>query len=297
MEKSTKKYNLLLFIFLQLLLFSLITTQEIKEIVFDGNEKTENCTSYDTSLKIDIKFLSPQIKNYIKIHLTNPANKSYILSVFSDQSFQKRIQMDQSLFGTPKVWVKKSQIETERIHAKVECEEAPCNFTIKIEVQDFVTLNAGEQMNYYVTEENEEIEFSFKVNSLENNLTMNIWAESGLEFRTELKNVIKAEKYNNFKNYYVFKLEDQSDNTFRLNVNGIRGDFINVGSSLYLNGYATKNITVDENRVKVFLRGGILETACFRMELKGAKNFFVFGSGIIDSNVVKAYQTINGSAV
>ena len=106
MEKSSKKFKRLLFIFLQLLLFSLITTQEIKEIEFDGNEKTENCTSDETSLKIDIKFLSPQSKNYIKVHLTNPVNKSYILSVFSDRSFQKRIQMDQSLFGTPKVWEK-----------------------------------------------------------------------------------------------------------------------------------------------------------------------------------------------
>ena len=298
MKTSSKKYNLLLFIF-SLLLFSFITTQNIGEIEFNGDEKIESYISDETSYKISINLAFSQIKNYIKISLINPVNKTYILSVFSYQDLQNRIQMDQSLSGTPKIWLKKSQAGTNKIQARVECDEAPFEFTIKIETQDFIDLNAGEQMNYHVTEENEEIKFSFKVNSAEKNLLMNIWAESALEFKTELKNVNKVEKYSNFKNFYAFKLEDQSTDVFYLNVNGIHGDFINVGSATYFDNYATVNITNNENRIKVFLREGILETACFRIELAGEISLdgMRFGTGIIDSNVVTAYYIMAGETI
>ena len=193
--------------------------------------------------------------------------------------------MAHSIFGDPKVWIQRSQLKNRKIITTIECDSDPCKYYLEIINQEVIVLIPGEQMNYYVTSANLKTIFKFGPFSAES-FKMNIWAKGGNQLRTELNRPAKQYMKNNF---YVF---DVKDDTYELTVNAKEGDFVNVGSLLFKDDLVYKELTVDESPVSIYLSKGYLDKACFNMQIKAKseESRWIFGTGIIDSNIVRGYE-------
>ena len=298
MQNFPIKYKLLLPVLSLLLISSIKSSREPSEyenIDFDGNlpiNKTVTTTK-STSFLFYVKFSSSQQKDYSKIYLTNPSeNRTYVISVFSDKTMKKTIQMSQNIFGTPFLWLKKNQTKDNTLPIEVGCDTPPCSITLNIESEEKAKLAYGEQINYFVTEENEVMDFSFTVEKINTDLSMNIWASGGLNIETKLENVNSFKQYSK-KNYYIFRPDQESADTYTLTVKGTPGDYINIGSLFFYKERAIRILTVDEDPITIFLAKNYLEKACFNMMTKSNyldnEQELIFGTGIIDSNVVYGY--------
>ena len=231
--------------------------------------------------------------NYIKIEVEGKSNiKNYIVSVYSDKSRKKRIQLGQSFNGKTKVYLAPGQKVDNYIFFDLECDdyESPCEGTIITSNSNSIELKEGEPLSYYVSEENKEMIFSLTSSST----VANVWARGQMEIITTLShnNYIKKDK----ENYYIVK---GGLNSQTFSVKGTVGDFINVGyigyteqkikeETFYISNSA---LTVDEFTFIGYLKKGTLNNVCYPMKIRDIPrdDKAVFGVGLIFTKIVYTY--------
>ena len=227
---------------------------------------------------------------YIKIEVEGSSNQNYILSVYSDESRTKRIQLGQSFNGKTTVYLTSQQKVNNKIYLDLECSDYSCEGIIKNSFLDAIYLKEGEPLSYYVSEGNKNMEFILNSESSMNN----IWARGQMSISTELPYLYNKEK--NKENDYIVTgiLISQ-----KFVVKGTVGDLINVGYIGYTeqnnNGekyYLSKsNLVVDEFTFFGFLKKNILEKVCYPMHIRTnpRKEEAVFGVGLIFTKIAYTY--------
>jgi len=275
------------FIILLLFLLSLSNINSQEQINLSQNKEfyINDVAHYNLGLSDSYQ------NSYIKIEIEGRSNmRNYIVSVYSDSSRMKRIQLGQSFNGKTKVYITPGQHMGNVIYFDLECDEYSCGGTILSSYSNNIELKEGEPLSYYVSEGNINMEFS-----LTSNLNMfNIWARGQKEIITELPSINSIKK--NKENYYIVK-ENLNSQIFK--VKGTVGDFINVGFI----GYKEQNfneqkyyisnvpLTADEFTFIGYLKKDTLNNVCYPMQTRNTPNELeaVFGVGLIFTKIVYTY--------
>ena len=142
--------NPLIILFLFLLSLSNINSEDTTIIWNQKNEFNIN----------DVTHYILQVgnyNNYIKIEVEGKSNtKNYIVSVYSDGSRMKRIQLGQSFNGKTIVYLAPGQKVGNSIFFDLECDDyvSFCDGSIFTSDSKSIDLKEGEQLSYYVSEGN-----------------------------------------------------------------------------------------------------------------------------------------------
>ena len=278
--------NPLIILFLFLLSLSNINSQETT--IFCDQKREFNIN--------DVTHYILQVgdyNSYIKIEVEGKSNtKNYILSVYSDGSRMKRIQLGQSFNGKTKVYLAPGQKVGNSIFFDLECDDygSPCEVSLLASYSNSIDLKEGEQLSYYVSEGNTNMEFSLTSSSR----MINIWAKGQMDIITQLPS-INSVKYAK-DNYYIV---NQSLNSQKFSVKGTVGDFINVGYIGYteqeINGekfyISNSPVTVDEFTFLGYLKKGTLNNVCYPMQTRNTprEDEAVFGVGLIFTKIVYTF--------
>ena len=188
-----KQVNFLLyFLILNILVFLVKSADEIKNIKLKNENISLDGLKKETNFKVEIE--SPKsIKNYLKIiaegknykEMTNHTN--HIISFYQEDSkFKNRKQLSQSLTGRTVMWLTKDQLK-QTFYFSVECHKNNCDYSVYISQEDEIKLNFGEQLTYYVAEENKIMNFTIQYESkILTGDIINIWARGYKNINTTL---------------------------------------------------------------------------------------------------------------
>ena len=209
----------------------------------------------------------------------------YVLSAYSDESRQKRIQLGQSYKGKIKIYV--SLIGYQHIYIDVVCpNNEDCSGKFICSFIDKIELEEGQPISYYVNRESEEIEFSLTTKSEKSN----IWARGQYNIKTQLYGGIKK-TIENRGDFYIIEGEKISTSFI---VRPTKGDYINVGYMGYnkrdKNYDSSAYIRVDGPSLTGYLKKGNLEEICYNIDENDISNDdFVLGNGILLTKVGYSY--------
>ena len=279
-----KKPSIILFLFLFIL--SYINAQE----TINSNQPHE----------FNIYAMTPYILNvyeyfqnqYTKIEIKGKTpTTNYIVSVYSDSSRMNRIQLGQSFNGQTQLYLSPRQKSGNSIYIELECNEYPCSGTLSGSFSTNIILAEGEQLSYYVTEQNTEMEFSLTSSSR----IVNIWARGQMKIDTTLSSSLRSIRKDK-DNYYIVT---EALNSQKFLVIGTPGDLINVGYIGYdeqnINGvnyhFSKTPLTVDEFTLSGYLKRQTLENVCYPIKVRGEAKPEepVFGIGLILTKIAYTY--------
>ena len=192
----------------------------------------------DQSEILKLKVLKIQETNYLKIKVVGIGEKNetnHIISYYQEEELKNRKQLSQSITNITVMWLTKQQIEKD-FYLLIECAKTPCNFNLELNSSDFAELIVDDFINYYVTKENQQMAFKIKnqdYQSLGNDYyNISIWAKGNKKINSTLEgpNSLRlTPKYN----IYRVNLEELKKYEYKLYINGIIGDYINVGIILF----------------------------------------------------------------
>ena len=270
------------------IIFYLVKSEEIDELHYNKIDYflIEEIKTYKLNIPIN------ETNNYIMIEVKgNYSNINYAISYYNDYSKSRRIQLSQSINGISKLYISPNQIQTDNIYFDLECSNYSNSFCSGIIYNKFfpkIKLFEGEQLNYYVSENNTIMEFV--LNSY--NLISNVWAKGQLNISTEL-NGDYDRKVND--NYYIVIKGEIKETEFI--VRGCPGDYINVGFFGYSKDQESDNneyeynskIIVNDAPITGFLKRNILEKLCFAIKVDNntviGNNNYIFGNGKIMTKI------------
>ena len=268
-------------IFIYLLFFFLGINYYIIEskdytIEFDG--KTESFLTMEKVNEISLLTINVlNIPNYIKLFVNGEEEINYVISVFSDEKREERIQLAQSIYKSTTLYLNKNQFESKKLFIDIECSSIPCSYKFSISSQEKINLEENEQLSYYVTEKNINMEFSINIKSEK----ANIWTRGDRKILNSLTKFIKKSKNGN---YFIVNKEK-----VEFTITGTVGDIINVGSIGFNGETSNENFIVDENTLTLFLSKTIFPQACFTFKLREnvTENHMVFLEGIINTKILQ----------
>ena len=297
------------------ILFEIISFIKSKdyEVELDNKEKVLSFNEESELLILTIKYLI-KVPNYIKLEIQGSEDINYVLSIFSDEKREKRIQLAQSTFKKTILFLTRKQFESNsnKVYAEIECSSKPCSYNLTINSSEKIILEEGEQIYYYVTEYTKDMEFLINLKSEK----VNIWSLGGKDIKNTLDSddIILSQKNNNFLEEYENKVLDSNSyihskkgnyylfinkEKIEFNLTGSNGDYINVGSLGYIGNNSNKPIIPDEETFIVFLERKAFPKACFdfRMREVTNKSYTVFLEGIIFNKYLEIFQNKNGEEI
>ena len=223
--------------------------------------------------------------NYVSYKVEGDPDVKYVLSAYSDKDKQKRIQLGQSIQGKINLYI--ANIKSD-IYFDLECfEYSNCTGNIFHTFNEKITLSDGEPINYFVNQDNEEIQFL--ITSLNTDI-FNIWARGQFQIKTTLSE--KALAQNTLENYGDFYIVNKpTSDSITLTVTAKRGDYINVGFIQYKknnNDYDSMvNITINGPILTGFLKRDYLEKICYKYERD--KEAMIISNGAIFTKIGYSY--------
>ena len=222
-----------------------------------------------------------KIPTYTKLEILGNEDINYVLSIFSDEQKENRIQLAQSVNKKSFLFLSKAQINSNKIYAEIECSIFPCSYNLTLSSQNKIFLEEGEQLYYYVTEENKEMEFEINFKSE----IVNIWSLGGKDINNSLDSDLNAIRSKNSNNYLLINIQKAE-----FILKGIEGDFIHVGSLGYTGNKANKKVMLDEETFTVFLEKEKFPEACFNFGMREESNYLIFLEGIIFNSFLNFFQ-------
>jgi len=229
------------FIFLILLLFSLITADNIQLNLGDQKISNEYKDVNNVQYFKIIPELESILKNYVKVIIEEgnegSNHKNHVLSYYQqDSTFKERKQLSQNINGITVMWLTKEQTKSE-FYLSVECSTFPCSYKMNIIPIDEAVLYLNEQYTYYVTKENKDIKFKIIGNIEETDevkqYTISIWAKGDKELSSKLEKANSYQKHSKYNAYYISTSSLANEQEFDFTVNAKEGDLINIGSLNY----------------------------------------------------------------
>jgi len=268
------KIIIIIFIFLGIL-YSFANTKEYN-LEFDG--KNDKLLTLENENEIAIVTINlSQVPAYTKLLVSGTKNINYVISVFSNEKRDNRIQLAQSVYKMSTLYVNKKQCELKVLYAEIECSTFPCSYNLTIRAEEKIILDENEQLYYYVTENNKNMDFMINIKSEE----ANVWSRGSKLLTNNLSNYITKSKNGNFFIVTPQKIE--------FTVSASVGDIINVGSIGYTGDSANEIFNLDEKTISLFLSRNEFPQACFNFKLREKidANFMFFIEGIIDKKIMK----------
>ena len=291
-----KQVNFLLyFIILNILVIFTKSAAEIKNIKLKNDNISLDGFKKETNFKVEIE--SPKsLKKYLKIvaegknykEITNHTN--HIISFYQDDSkFKNRKQLSQSLTGRTVMWLTKDQL-TKTFYFSVECHKNNCDYSVYISQENEIILNFGEQLTYYVAEENTIMNFTIQYESkIFTGDIINIWARGYKNITTAIKGINDYHKHSESDTYSII-LDEKDKINFEFKVSGIIGDLINVGAIYYKQNISETIISDNGVEIIGFLKKNKIEKNCFKFPLEGMNvNKLSFEDGKMDDYITKNY--------
>ena len=241
----------------------------------------------DTSLVID----SIEGNKYYHVNINMTSNQSlyivvfgglgnltnHIISVYKDSEFIDRKLMDQSLDGLSYVMLNEEQIGTD-FYLSIECAKLPCIYTLNLFYRNYLLLREQEPYTYYVTEENKVMKFGLMGETikayLDEGYVVLVYARGSKYITTQLEG-LSYTKHSEYNAYIIENLNNVPDEfgMFYFTVEAKVGDLINVGYLVFENKYGgntfSKIITHNGEEYLGFLKKGVIEQNCFRIEKEG----------------------------
>ena len=214
------------------------------------------------------------LSNYLKITVRESnSTKSvfgycgnHVISYYqNDSDFKERKQLSQNNTNTVVMWLNKNQYKKD-FYLSIEFEKNPCEYYIDIIYNDYIELSLDEIYTYYVTEENKEMNYFYKLNSkVKENIT--IFAKGDKEIISTLDGIDYV-KHSNYNLYFIELKTENNDYNVYFNVTGKVGDLINVGSALLMifndkNFYYSPSYSIINGTYYGFLKKGLIENNCF----------------------------------
>ena len=256
------------FVFLIIgIIFPLIKSTSLEE--FDTQE------SY--KFEIDLKG-----NNYAECTIQGTEDSiNYVLSAYSDENRQNRVQLGQSYDKKTKLYISSKNVEKNKVYLEIECSSYPCSGEIDYEVRDKIVLIDGEPINYFINQDNEEIKFSMNLESD----SSNIWVRGQKEIKSNLNyksdSIISKTLSNAFDSYIV----NEKRNNIELTVTAKKGDFINVGFMGYTkkDGYYSheESLIIDGPVITGFLNKKFLNKVCYNLDESKIGFNIIMGNGIL----------------
>ena len=256
-------------------------------VEFDGiyNSSLTINTTNETA-KITVIFT--KFPDYIKLSVYGNEDINYVISLYSDDKREERIQLAQSFYKNSHLYLTKNQIISNKIYVDVECSKTSCSYEFVVSAHEKISLEEGEQLYYYVTNETINMDFEIHLKSEK----VNIWSRGGRAIENTLSNYIAS---STDKNYF---LVDGIKETANFKVIGSKGDIINAGSIGYNEELEDKPMMVDEETITVFLTREEFPRACFKYEMRNenetSQRNLIFVEGVVKNNIIKIIKNING---
>lgn len=212
---------------------------------------------------------------------------NYVLSATSSSNAENRLQMAQSYLGKVKLYVNMDRLTS--INIEVECSSYPCSGTTSSEFTDKIVLNDGDQVNYYVNNE----EYIYFSANLKPGLS-NIWARG--------QNTIQVSSFDNLNPSYTKKISDsfsayifQSSSNVNVNFYIIakKGDYINAGFIGYSKDgdYYHSNVPLDIEGpiITGLLHKSLMNKICYDLKYEQTRDKVIIGSGILFTKIAMTH--------
>ena len=265
-----------------------LKSQNKQNIQFDGiNNTTLNINDEMEILQLTI--ILSKIPAYTKIFIEGKDDINYVISAFSDEKREERIQLAQSFYKTSSLFLSQNQVKSNSFYVDIECSSNPCTYKVTIIPTEKICLQEGQQLYYYVTEENINMEFQINLRSEK----ANIWSRGSRDIKNTLSNFyVDSRNKNNF-------IIPNSNKNVEFKVIGTIGDLINIGSNGYIEEKSNKEIFVDEETMTVFLTKNLFPKACFDFRTRNniSERYYVFLEGIIEKSILKMEIIKDGQEV
>ena len=225
--KQLKKLNYIIFIFI----FFSFSKSGFIDINLEEEDFSERYKNQNEVLSFRIKGnSSPYIK--IKVEGKDDIVNNHIISYYQEEDLKERKQLSQSIKDTTIMWLNKAQIEKE-FYITIECAKKSCSFKVNIDKKEKAELYLNEQYTYYVTEENQKMDFILKYSEIDYDQKLKyyvaVWVRGNYKIESKLSG---QEKENDIKTYAYYRVEfddDFKNSEYSLNIKGEIGDLVNVG--------------------------------------------------------------------
>ena len=279
------------FVLILCLLFSFIISSEedIPEIIEPSEEVRDleyNTTKESYKGKAENAFKVQRyrlnfgnisdIPEYIRFKLSSNdfSNKVISFSTEDDQGKTDRIQLAQ--LGTQEEvisWIKKDQLATNKefLYIVVECqieEGKVCNYLMDIKGEENITFNSPNfNYNFYVNEKNQEMEFIVFNDKPNKGQILTVYATGGkpISIKIELDNGQSFDGENLLIGQ-ALTVEIKPFKYFILKIKATEGDYITLGSKLYIDEKSNMNVLKSNGyQITGFLKNGTLEQECYEI--------------------------------
>ena len=245
-----------------------------------------NNISFNEKSTYSINIPSESGNKYGELLLEGNLNSTYVLSVYSEESKKKRIQLGQSFKGKIQLYISLKDFN-KNIYIEIECpKDNDCTGNVSYFFIDKIKLIEGQPITYYVNRDDEEIEFSLSLNSEKTN----IWARGQYDIQTTFEESNFAKKIQNCGHFYL--IEGRKEEISFI-VKPTKGDYINVGYIGYNKNFnydSYKNIEVDGPVLTGYLKKGFLDEICYSLNKEDIlENELVLGNGIIYTKIGYSY--------
>ncbi len=290
-------------IIVQLLILCLLFAISKSDDLLPKNDKIEfngllekkfilKCDRDNNALKLEVKGVDP--------------NTVYILSIYSDETRNNRIQLAQSLNGYAMLLFEFDELEI--IYISLECyPNNKCSGILSNKFSPKMFISEGDIFNFYVSEEKT---WTFYITSKSE--MSNVWARGQLPIKTNLK-IDNTYYKENEGNYYIVS---SSMNNKVFEIKPQVGDFINIGCLGFTkdqkmgteNYESNSKLIINGPKISGYLKKGVIDQICYQMESKieepseHEEDFendnVIFGSGVIFTKIANSYMAyLNGEKV
>jgi len=277
---------------LSIYLLASILSQNIEYITFDGKNKPHEGTK-STTYEVKIEKLT---QSYLHIKVNSDISTSpYITYSNTDNKCQNsRKQLIMNPYGNLDLIIKGTQIPNEKkIFICVHCQIDNCSYKTQFLEESEASIDISNQYNYYISEENKEMNFVLKKNinyQYSSNSFIIIWIKGSLPSKINFDsniNILSKRYFSNNGNIFIIKNIDN----YKLNVLAEKEDYISIGSNVVEEG-KSKELKINDLETFGYLKKGVIEEMCFPIEKSGIikeVNDMVYITGLIYTKIAKIY--------
>jgi hypothetical protein len=151
-----KRY--ILFIFYLFICFSFIQgfiDIDLTEGKFSKDFPAQNnITSFKVSQAKNYNYLKVNVEGY-----GNNENINHVISYYQEEKLKERKQLSQSITKSTIMWLTKDQIQKD-FYLTIECAKTPCDYKLDLSGETTAEIYINEQYTYFVTKENQQMNFS-----------------------------------------------------------------------------------------------------------------------------------------
>ena len=279
---------------LSIYLLTFILSQNIEDITFDGGSKTSDGNK-SKFYNVNINKLT-QSYLHIKVNAKNDiSTSSYITYSNTDYKCENnRKQLIMNPYGNLDLIIKDTEIPIDKkIYICAHCQKENCSYKAEFFEESEASIDISKQYNYYISEENKEMNFVLKNNfnyQYSNNYYFIIWIKGSLPSKANFISNINILAERNFANNGHIFIVKNIDN-YKLNIHAEKEDYISIGSNV-VDGGKSKELKVNDLETFGYLKKGIIEEMCFPIEKSGIlkeANDMVYITGLLYTKIAKIY--------